>query len=117
MATDKIKNKELTKRKLIDAVGQVFRTEGYAGLGNNKTTGIGGVNKVARIAGVNKKLIYRLRFSDMMKELQVLRGMEETKKLIGQVLKNQFEYFANEREMQELILWELSSNSAETCRR
>ena len=45
-----MKDKERTKRKLIDAVADIFRTEGYAGLG---------VNKVAKIAGVHKKLIYR----------------------------------------------------------
>jgi AcrR family transcriptional regulator len=44
-----IKNKELTKRKLIDAVGEVFPKEGHTGLG---------VNKVAKQAGVTKKLIY-----------------------------------------------------------
>lgn len=43
-------NKENTKRKLIYAVGEIFKTEGPSGLG---------VNKVARIAGVNKKLFYR----------------------------------------------------------
>ena len=46
----KIKDKELTKRKLINAVGEIIRTEGYTGLG---------VNKIARQAQVNKKLIYR----------------------------------------------------------
>ena len=44
-----IRNKEFTKRKLIDAVGEIFRTEGHTGLG---------VNKVAKRAGVTKKLIY-----------------------------------------------------------
>ncbi|OYX95246.1 MAG: hypothetical protein B7Y76_09920, partial [Sphingobacteriia bacterium 35-40-5] len=45
-----IKDKELTKRKLINAVGEIIRTEGYTGLG---------VNKIARQAQVDKKLIYR----------------------------------------------------------
>lgn len=44
------KNKEQTKRRLIDAVGEIFRTSGYPGLG---------VNKVAKAAGVSKELIYR----------------------------------------------------------
>lgn len=45
-----MKDKEQTKRKLITAVAHTFRTEGYGGLG---------VNKVAKLAGVSKKLIYR----------------------------------------------------------
>lgn|GEM_PF-1670658 len=43
-----MKNKEETKRKLITAVAHIFRTEGYRGLG---------VNKVAKLAGVSKKLM------------------------------------------------------------
>ena len=45
-----MKNKEETKRKLVAAVAHIFQTEGYVGLG---------VNKVAKLAGVSKKLIYR----------------------------------------------------------
>ncbi len=41
----RLKNKELTKRKLIEAVSFIIRTEGYTGLG---------VNKIARQAGVHK---------------------------------------------------------------
>ncbi|MCQ6959110.1 TetR/AcrR family transcriptional regulator [Mucilaginibacter aquariorum] len=43
-----MRDKEQTKRKLINAVAQVFKNEGYAGLG---------VNKIARLAGTDKKLI------------------------------------------------------------
>ncbi|MBI9092745.1 MAG: TetR/AcrR family transcriptional regulator [Desulfobacterium sp.] len=46
-ATDK---KEITKQKLIDAVGKILAKEGFKGLG---------VNKVAREAGVDKVLVYR----------------------------------------------------------
>ncbi|NNU34415.1 TetR/AcrR family transcriptional regulator [Mucilaginibacter sp. S1162] len=42
---DDIKNKELTKRKLVEAVGQVLKSEGYDGLG---------VNRIAKQAGVSK---------------------------------------------------------------
>jgi AcrR family transcriptional regulator len=50
-----MKDKKETKRKLINAVAFIFRNKGYAGLG---------LNKVARLAGVNKKLI------DLKKERQ-----------------------------------------------
>lgn len=116
-----MKNKEETKRKLITAIGHVFQTEGYAGLG---------VNKVAKLAGVSKKLIYRyfgsferlieayvmetdywMQFSGELRQLSTPKDMEGTKRLIGYILKNQFLYFQSDKAMQELILWELSSNS------
>lgn len=116
-----MKDKEQTKRKLITAVAQIFRTEGYSGLG---------VNKVAKLAGVSKKLIYRyfgsferlieayvvetdywMQFAGHMRQLSTPRDIESTKQLITEILKNQFLYFHRDREMQELIIWELSSNS------
>ncbi|QGY41395.1 TetR family transcriptional regulator [Pseudodesulfovibrio cashew] len=45
-----IRNKEMTKQKLVQAVGQVMANVGFQQLG---------VNQVAREAGVDKKLIYR----------------------------------------------------------
>lgn len=45
-----IRNKELTKQKLVKAVGKVMASVGFQQLG---------VNMVAREAGVDKKLIYR----------------------------------------------------------
>jgi AcrR family transcriptional regulator len=116
-----MKDKEQTKRKLIDAVADIFRTEGYAGLG---------VNKVAKIAGVHKKLIYRyfggfeqlveayvvetdywMQFADNMRQLTLPKNLDETKNLISHLLKNQFLYFQADEKMQQLILWELSTNS------
>ena len=115
------KNKEQTKRKLIEAVAVIFRTEGYRGLG---------VNKVAKLAGVHKKLIYRyfggfeqlveayvvetdywMQFADHMRQLTLPKDINETKNLIGHLLKNQFLYFQADEQMQQLILWELSTNS------
>ena len=117
----KKKSKEMTMRRLIDAVGEIFRTSGYAGLG---------VNKVAKVAGVSKKLIYRyfisfdrlveayvvetdywMRFADHMRDLQVPKEMSDLKRQISHVLKNQFLYFHQDKEMQQLILWELSAKS------
>lgn len=47
---NKVKNKENTKRKMLDAVESIIKKEGFSGLG---------VNKVARVSGVSKILIYR----------------------------------------------------------
>lgn len=115
------RNKELTKRKLINAVAFIFKNEGYAGLG---------VNKVAKLAEVNKKLIYRyfgsferlieayvvetdywMRFADHMRELSIPDNAPGMQRLLSQVLKNQFIYFLEDKEMQQLILWELSVKS------
>jgi AcrR family transcriptional regulator len=115
------KNKALTMRQLIDAVATIFRIEGYTGLG---------VNKVAKMAGVNKKLIYRyfgsfnglveayvvetdywMRFADHMRELKIPDNAPGMQRLLSQVLKNQFLYFQQDKEMQQLILWELSVKS------
>jgi AcrR family transcriptional regulator len=117
-----IKNKELTKRKLIDAVGEIFRKEGHTGLG---------VNKVAKQAGVTKKLIYDyferdfdnlveayiletdywMAFSDQVQELIDRRSYTDSQKLITDILQNQFRYFFLDKQMQKLILWEVSTNS------
>ncbi|WP_183557508.1 TetR/AcrR family transcriptional regulator [Mucilaginibacter sp. SP1R1] len=116
-----IKNKELTKRKLVIAVGELLKSEGYKGLG---------VNRIAKQAGVNKKLIYRyfgnvnflietyviendywLKFSKLILESIEKESPASIQAFIADVLKNQFSYFLNEKEMQRLILWEISTNS------
>jgi AcrR family transcriptional regulator len=115
------KDKERTKRKLIDAVGEIFRIYGYSQLG---------VNKVALIAGVNKKLIYRyfgsfeflvetyivetdywISFAKQIADLPKDAIPEDIQKLFSQILVDQFEYFRSNFEMQQLILWELSAPS------
>lgn len=108
-------------RKLIDAVAFIFKNEGYAGLG---------VNKVAKLAEVHKKLIYRyfgsferlveayvvetdywMRFADHLRELKIPEDANGMHRLLSQVLKNQYLYFQQDKEMQQLILWELSAKS------
>ena len=115
------RNKELTKRKLIDAVGEIFRKEGHTGLG---------VNKVARLAGVSKKMIYKhfngsfnnlieeyiletdywMIFGDRVQEL-IDNQSSSSQKLITDILQNQFRYFYLDHQMQKLILWEVSTDS------
>jgi AcrR family transcriptional regulator len=117
-----MKNKEQTKRKLVEAVGHVFKTDSYNGLG---------VNRVARIAGVNKKLIYRyfgsfenlveayvtetdywIAFARHMAAFDAGLGNGDIGDFIGKILIRQFDYFKGHPEMQQLILWELSTDSA-----
>jgi AcrR family transcriptional regulator len=116
-----MKNKETTKRKLIWAVGEVIRNEGFDSLS---------VSKVARKAEVDRKLIgryfgglnqllesyivendYWMLFADHINELLKSKSYASSKDLITAILQNQFSYFYAEKDMQRLILWELTSHS------
>jgi AcrR family transcriptional regulator len=116
-----VKNREQTMRRLITSVGEILKSDGYSGLG---------VNKIAKHAGVSKKLIYRyfgslnylieayvvendywLQFTKKIEEVVAESAPPSTQALVTEILKNQFTYFLNEREMQRLILWEISSDS------
>lgn len=118
----KEKNKEQTKRKLINSVGEIVRLEGYTGLG---------VNKIAKQAEVNKKLIYRyfgsvenlieeyvtekdywMTFAKHMQEVVKTDKEIPIKDVIGTILENQFNYFFEEKEMQKIVLWELTEKTA-----
>jgi AcrR family transcriptional regulator len=117
-----IKDKELTKVKIINAVGEIFKTEGQKGL------------KIARIAnkaGVDRTLIYRYFGKDVKKLIEAYivqkdywlqffdkinaevnkNSHETTKDLVIDILQNQWQYFSTDLEMQQLILWELSGDS------
>jgi AcrR family transcriptional regulator len=116
-----VKNKEQTKRKLIQAVGEIIKISGYTGLG---------INKIARRAGVDKQLIYRyfgnvnyliecyviendywMTFSDKFKGGINPNNDSNIEALITGVLQNNFKYFHSEVEMQRLILWEISTSN------
>lgn len=114
-----IKNRSLTERKIIKAVGETIKTHGYMGLG---------VNKIARAAGVNKNLIYR--YFGTVEELveTYIRDKDywladnpdfeqafspeapksEMVDVIVSLLQHQFTYFFQEEEMQHLILSEIT---------
>ena len=116
-----VKDKENTKRKLIRAVGETIKNTGFASLT---------ASRVARKAGVDRKLIsryfgglnhlieayivendYWLLFTDHINEILKSNNYPGSKELIISVLQNQFNYFLSEKDMQRLILWELSANS------
>ncbi len=116
------KNRKLTERKLIDAVGEIIRSKGYTGLG---------VNAIAKNAGVSKKLIYRyfgtadslietylverdywVTFSKKVSDAMEASNKKQTMmEFASSVLENQFEFFFNEDEMQRIILWEISEKT------
>src|ERR1700679_1737630 len=116
-----IRNKNQTKQKLIAAVGEIIKTNGYIGLG---------VNKIAKTAGVDKKLIYRyfgnvnyliecyviendywMDFSNKFKEEGSKKNDSNIEALITEVLQDNFKFFSSGLEMQRFILWEISTDS------
>ncbi|SDT56282.1 transcriptional regulator, TetR family [Mucilaginibacter mallensis] len=117
-----MKNKDLTKQKIIDAVGEVFKTEGQKGLY---------IVRIAKEAGVDRSLIYQyfgrdikrlieayivqkdywLKFFEKINEEVGKRNHEAGKDLIIDVLQKQWQYLSTDMEMQHLILWELSGDS------
>ncbi|EHQ24755.1 TetR/AcrR family transcriptional regulator [Mucilaginibacter paludis] len=115
-----MKNKEETKRRFINAVGEILKNEGYSALG---------VNNIARKAGVNKGLLYRyfgkleylieayvvendywMTFSNKLNEFISNNKSLSSQHLVTQILQNQYKFFLSEPEMQRLIHWELSGD-------
>jgi AcrR family transcriptional regulator len=112
-----MKNKENTKRKLLDAVGAILKKDGFSGLG---------VNKVAKLSGVSKILIYRYfgDFNQMVRvyvvennfwtnnlaEPSVSEGNTPSiQELIKTLLKERFNSFYNHCEMEAMVLNDTSN--------
>jgi len=117
----KERDKEVTKRKLINAVGEIIKTKGYTGIG---------VNKVAKQACVSKGMIYKyfgtlnglveeymkerdywLVLSTKVNELFINRGEQTEADLIGSILEEEVNFFYSEPEMQNLIHWQISEST------
>lgn len=115
------RNKERTKLKLIHAVGEIIRTEGYTKLG---------VNRIADTAGVSKKLIYRyfgtadnlietyikskdywMVFRESIGELADRPGDDYGRGFMSTILQNLYEHLSDAPEAQKIILWEISEKS------
>ncbi|RYX90766.1 TetR/AcrR family transcriptional regulator [bacterium] len=117
-----MKDKALTKEKLIKAVGDIIRSKGFSGIR---------ISKVARLAEVDRKLFYRyfgsidklieayiiendywMLFAEHLnvisKDIQSL----ESQAMIIQILQELFKFFSSDKEMQNLMLLELSGAHA-----
>ncbi|SEM75748.1 transcriptional regulator, TetR family [bacterium A37T11] len=116
-----IRNKERTKLKLLDAVGEIIQTEGYTKLG---------INHIAQVAGVHKKLVYRyfgtvnnlietyVRIKDYWLSLRyeadriLDAGKDDCGRAVApKILENLMSYLNGSPEMQKIILWEISEKS------
>lgn len=114
----KNRNKETTKQKLIDAVGDILKEHGFQGIG---------INAVAKRAGVDKVLIYRYfeNLDGLLKEyvsqedyftnLQInigdepiIRTLNDTLEVGKKVFSGQIWQTLGNIEEQEILLWELS---------
>lgn len=116
-----MKDKELTKRKLIDAVGIIIRSKGFKAIL---------ISQVAREAGVDRKLVYRyfgninnlieayitendywLLFSEHLRHLSGEMEATNSQAIITTILQEMFKFFYAEKATQHLILMELSGST------
>lgn len=114
-AKDTGRNKERTKQRFLDAVEEILITKGTAGLK---------VNDIAKIAGLDKKLIYNyfggtdqlmdeyIRTKDFWSNVKgekvpdvITDGGEA---FVEEMLLLQFDQVAKDKAFQKLILWRLS---------
>jgi AcrR family transcriptional regulator len=115
------RDKERTKKKLLDAVGEIIRSVGYTGLT---------VSNIAKQAGVSRRLI-TIHFEsvdDLIETyvrgkdywttpavtdngLSEIKKPEDTRAILETLLTNQLDYFSREEEWQKIILWQISARS------
>lgn len=111
----RIRNKEHTRQRLLDAVGEILRSEGYHALK---------VNKIAATAGLDKKLIYNyfgskdnlvgeyINSKDFWSNVRAddipADFSDGGKNFTIEVLLKQFEVVRNSTELQKVLLWRLS---------
>jgi AcrR family transcriptional regulator len=112
------RNPDERKLKLIAAVGETLKEEGYESLG---------LNKIAARAGVSKPMVYEYfgSLNGLLKAyiagndswvpyLESLKlpehpTSEELQKCFVKMLQDQFRFFHQEKEMQRLVHWQIRS--------
>ena len=112
------KDKGETKLKLIKATGEIFMSKGYHGLN---------ASRIADKAGVSKTLIYRyfgnvqelfkayliykdywVSLEDSVDESLEANLYDSGKQLAKNTLKDQIDYFLRNKEMQQIIRWQIT---------
>ncbi|WP_276089101.1 TetR/AcrR family transcriptional regulator [Pedobacter sp. JY14-1] len=117
-----VRDRERTMLKLIDAVGEIIKTQGYTALG---------VNNIAKTADVNKKLIYRyfdnnvnnlieayvkrkdywISLSGDMEQIIAESKIDHGRPMVKTILKTHLSHFYAEDEMQKIVIWETSERN------
>ncbi|RKE88370.1 TetR/AcrR family transcriptional regulator [Epilithonimonas arachidiradicis] len=111
----RVKNKEKSKQQFMDAVGTILKTKGYKYLK---------VNEIAATAGLDKKLIYNyfggteqlldeyIKTQDFWSNVKEEDSAEEItdggQAFVKQMLSQQFDFVAANKELQKILLWRLS---------
>ncbi|PZU87314.1 MAG: TetR/AcrR family transcriptional regulator [Chryseobacterium sp.] len=109
------RNKEKSKQQFLDAVGTILKTKGYKHLG---------VNEIAATAGLDKKLIYNYFggveqlldeyiksqdfWSNVKDENQEINMSDGGKNFTKQMLSEQFEFVAHNKDLQKILLWSIT---------
>lgn len=112
-----IRDKEKTKQKMLEAVGKIIQEQGYTGLK---------VSNIAKEAGCDKKLIYDYYGStdDLVTEYVKKRDYwnkislpndlpsdaQKVREFTKDIIQQQFELLKSDKELQKIILWELSED-------
>lgn len=114
-----MKNKEISKQKFLDAVGIILKTKGYKYLK---------VNDIAATAGLDKKLIYNyfggteqlldeyIKTQDFWTNVKEENAIQEVndggRDFVKQMISEQFDVVAENKELQKILLWRLSEERA-----
>lgn len=110
-----IRNKERSRQKLLKAVGKILKTTGFATLG---------VNHIAEVAGLDKKMIYKYfgSLNGLLDEYLSSQDFWSNVKgdklptefpngghaFVKEMILSQFGYVHNNIEFQKILLWSLS---------
>lgn len=114
--TNKKRDKAATKQKLVEAAGRVILRDGFGGIG---------INSIAAEAGVDKVLIYRyfggldglLKTYVAQKDYyssineEPVNGIEGALKYAEDIFTGQLKSILADKELQEILLWELSGKN------
>lgn len=116
----KIRDPDQTRRRLIEAIGEILQNTGYTGLR---------VNAIARYLGRDKNLV-RYYFDSLvnLQKAYIMEkdywppfferfqpgkgaGREEIKTLFMELMQENYRFFNANREMQKIILWQISEEN------
>ncbi len=116
-----LRNKERTKIRLLNAVGEILTRDGYTGLR---------INKIVAQARVDRKTLYEYfgtvdnlietyirqkdywtRLASKTSELLEIHKGDFARELAESILLNQLDFFYNDEEVQQIVRWQISEDN------